>query len=406
MQREGLLIAEALGKIPLKDVNIRDVVSARRELKVLDRFIESKVIVINSERKVLYTNLEQGDRKVIGNLIQQNEKSDSKGFVIARIPVKNTNGSVKAHVILLTYDKDIKNIGGIFRRTQLLSIMIAGLTALVVGGLFGRSMTKPLAQLKAGMAKFSMMHPVKIQGINTGDEIEELAGSFNKMVEKLKSYDEQQKRFLQNTSHELKTPLMSIQGYAEAIKDGVVVGTDLEESLEIIIEESQRLKRVVEDLVFLTKLENAEDIYHYTHQEVGDLAQRAAKSLKSLADEKGVSINIYGDLKTMGNFDGDKLKRALINIIGNGLRYAEKQININIKNKDTFFEIIISDDGPGFKNGEEKKIFERFYKGELGLTGLGLAITKAIIEGHKGCLEAYNGTPNGAVFRITIPISY
>lgn len=195
---------------------------------------------------------------------------------------------------------------------------------------------------------------------------------------------------------------MSIQGYAEAIKDGVVKDEELEESLEIIITESQRLKKIVEELIFLTKLENVDDTFSYTNQEIGELMQKVIKSLRSLAIEKDISFKISGDLKYRGSFDGEKLQRAFFNILENGIRYAKSEISVDINNKGTYLEIEVSDDGPGFQVGEEKKVLERFYKGNGGVTGLGLAIAKAIIQGHRGTIEAYNGT-KGAVFRITLP---
>ncbi|MFZ7104831.1 MAG: ATP-binding protein [Peptococcaceae bacterium] len=405
LRQEGLLIAAALEKIPFQEANIREVISARRELKVLGRYIESRIIVLNNERRVLFTNLEPGDRQVLADLtLQDVGKRKLRGFVVEKVPVKDNHGGMKAQVILLTYVKDIINISGLFRRTQLLSLLIAAFVALVMGGVFGKSLTNPLALLMTSMTKFSLRSPFEMVEIKTADEIEELAGCFNKMAEKLKDHDEKQKRFLQNTSHELKTPLMSIQGYAEAIKDRVVEGKEMEESLEIIIEESQRLKKVVEELIFLTKLENTDDIFNYSIQEIGELARKAVQSLQALADAKGIVIHLKGDLTYCGRFDGDKLKQAFINIVENSLRYARSLINIEISRKDTYLEIIVSDDGPGFKEGEAAQVFERFYKGDQGVTGLGLAITRAIITGHGGSIAAFNGLSKGAVFRITIPI--
>ena len=180
------------------------------------------------------------------------------------------------------------------------------------------------------MIEFSLNKPQKQLLIKTGDEIEKLALCFHKLAEKLRNYDEYQKKFLQNTSHELKTPLMSIQGYAEAIKDGVVEGKEAEESLDIIIEESQRLKKVVEEIIYLTKLENADDTFELTYFKIGLLAEGVVKSLKALAAEKQIDVEIKGDLETGGYFDEGKLRRALINIIANCLRYAKRKVIIEI----------------------------------------------------------------------------
>jgi signal transduction histidine kinase len=197
---------------------------------------------------------------------------------------------------------------------------------------------------------------------------------------------------------------MSIQGYAEAIKDGVVEGKEMEESLAIIIEESQRLKKVVEEIIYLTKLENVEDIFNFEEGNIGEVIRKAIKSVKPLLDEKNIQINLKGNFDYLGKFDSEKIKRAFINILGNCVRYAKSTIIIEVTRAGNNLEIFIKDDGPGFKDGEEKRIFDRFYKGNKGGTGLGLAITKAIIEGHQGMIEAFNNSSYGAGFKIHLPL--
>jgi signal transduction histidine kinase len=196
---------------------------------------------------------------------------------------------------------------------------------------------------------------------------------------------------------------MSIQGYAEAIKDGVVEGAGMEESLNIIIQESKRLKNTVDEMIYLIKLDNVEETFSFDYTCIQDILSGAIRSVKALADAKGVRLLTEGDCSYKGNFDGEKLARAFINILGNSIRYAEKEIKISCKAYDSYFEVVIADDGIGFQNGEENKVFERFYKGENGGTGIGLAITKAIVEGHDGRINAFNVQPHGAAFRVMFP---
>jgi signal transduction histidine kinase len=253
------------------------------------------------------------------------------------------------------------------------------------------------------MNHFTVKGSISDIDISTGDEIEELAKCFNSMANNLKTYDDRQKAFLQNTSHELKTPLMSIQGYAEAIKDGVVQGAEVEPSLDIIIEESQRLKQVVEDIIYLTRLENFEDRFNFTRTNMKEIIAQAIQTIKPLMEEKNISINIGTGINFIGNFDKEKLIRAFINVLGNCTRYARSSILIQGKEIYGGVEIYIQDDGPGFKVGEADKIFDRFYKGDSGGTGLGLAIGQNIIVGHGGSIAAFNNNSGGAVFKIFIP---
>jgi signal transduction histidine kinase len=226
------------------------------------------------------------------------------------------------------------------------------------------------------------------------------------MAEKLRAGDRKQTDFLQNVSHELKTPLMAIQGNAEAIRDGIVREREAEESLDIIVAECQRLKSVVDELIFLSRLDHdqAADVFRCEPARIGDIADEALSGLRGLAEQRGVALVLSGDTDAEGRFDREKLKRAFINIVGNGLRYARSEIAIRAIRSGDAVEVLCEDDGKGFAPGEEERIFDRFYKGEQGGTGIGLAITKAIVEGHGGSIDAFQGPRGGAVIRMRLPL--
>jgi signal transduction histidine kinase len=402
LRTEAQAIANTLEKIPILEREIAPNLIAKREMRIVGQFIDSSVIVLNKDRKVIYTNLIGTDKKVLQTLSTGN-KLKLREYVEERVPIFTKNGEIKGYVFIFTKIEDLNKISRLMNRTQIMSLVVGGAFAVILGMVFQRSLTKPIRMLKHYMTNFSLRNSQPEPMIRTGDEIEELADGFSNMVQKLKKYDVQQKRFLQNTSHELKTPLMSIQGYAEAIKDGVVEGKDMEESLDVIIEESKRLKKIVDEMIYLIKLDNVEETFHFEIINIQEIIDQGVKSVKALGDARGISIILEGDCSYKGHFDKEKLTRAIINILSNGLRYAEKEITITCKKNENCLEIIIVDDGRGFQNNEENKVFERFYKGEKGGTGIGLAITKAIIVGHKGQIEAYNVIPKGAAFKITLP---
>jgi len=196
--------------------------------------------------------------------------------------------------------------------------------------------------------------------------------------------------------------VMSIQGYAEEIRDGVF--DDNDEALGVIVEESTRLKNIVEDLVFLSKLETMEDFYRFSFESMNDTIEKSVEKVNVLAIKKNVRINtmLYSDASI--NIDRDKFVQALINILGNCIRYAVSEVNITTSNDGEYFDIRVFDNGEGFEQKDLKNLFERFYKGKQGNTGLGLAITRVIIEKHNGTVEAGNRPEGGAEFRIRLPI--
>ncbi len=275
------------------------------------------------------------------------------------------------------------------------------LIAAGLGILSARSIAKPIIRLKIRAEQLAKRDFDSKVTIKTGDELEELGNTINKMAAELKEYDISQKRFLQNASHELKTPLMSIQGYAEGIKDGVFDNN--ETALNVIIEESSRLKLLVEDIIFLSKLETAEDFYMFANESVNEIIIKSLEKVDSISRKNNIDIIFKPDSDVRINADKDKLVQVFINVLGNCLRYARNKIEVSTIKTKSGVEIYIRDNGTGFEESETNNVFERFYKGQKGNTGLGLAISLVIVERHGGTIQAGNHPEGGAEYRISLP---
>ncbi len=235
------------------------------------------------------------------------------------------------------------------------------------------------------------------------DELSEFVGNINTMSEKLETYDKSQKTFLQNASHEFRTPLMSIQSYAEGIKYNVA---DSNEAAGIIIEESKRLTQLVENLLYLSRLDAIEENYCFEKLDFNELLRSCTERMNIIAGKNNIKINISVPEENINIIaDEEKLSRAISNVLSNCIRYAKSSIEIKSEVIDEkAVRVTISDDGPGFESNELPNIFDRFFKGPKGNFGLGLAITKNIVEKHKGKITAENSGA-GAVFHIDLPMA-
>ncbi|QYR22990.1 HAMP domain-containing protein [Paenibacillus sp. sptzw28] len=372
----------------------------RHQLRILGHAIDSKVIVFDNENRILYTNVGADEVQSIQKLDQQGNAD----YLIERRLIRSEEGATIGRILLAVQIKDVNDLNRLLRRAQLVSGIIGGTIALGMGALLGRSIARPIQSLAGGMRRFSPRKELPEIAVHSGDEIGELAESFIVMADKLRANDKMQTDFLQNASHELKTPLMAIQGNAEAIKDGIVREREAEESLDVIIAQCQRLKTVVDELIYLTRVDHQPDALRLEPAAIGEIIGEAAAGVRGLADQQGIAIMVTGDLNSAGAFDREKLKRALINIIGNGIRYAKTKVVVQAIARAGQLEIVCEDDGKGLSPGEEERIFDRFYKGEYGGTGIGLAITKAIVEAHGGSIAADSANPGvGAVIRIVLP---
>ena len=213
---------------------------------------------------------------------------------------------------------------------------------------------------------------------------------------------ERQQTFFQNASHELKTPLMAIQGYAEGIQAGV---TDTGSAAEVILEESDRMTELVDELLDISKIDMGRQQLTLSEMDIRELLYDSIRAVEPTAAAGGIAIvPDFPETPVIVNCDDTRLRRAITNILSNGIRYARSELRLTCRTDKRHVTIRIQDDGDGIAEEDLPHIFDRFYMGKSGKSGIGLALTKEIIHLHKGTIRAYNGG-SGAVFEISIPVS-
>ena len=213
---------------------------------------------------------------------------------------------------------------------------------------------------------------------------------------------ERQQTFFQNASHELKTPLMAIQGYAEGIQAGVM---DTGSAAEVILAESDRMTELVDELLDISKIDMGRQQLTLSEMDVRELLYDSIRAVEPAAAAGGITITPdFPETPVMVSCDDTRLRRAVTNILSNGVRYARSELRLTCRADKRYVTIRIQDDGDGIAEADLPHIFDRFYMGRSGKSGIGLALTKEIIHLHKGTIRAYNGD-GGAVFEISIPVS-
>ena len=333
------------------------------------------------------------------------EIDKTKYYVEQRPLISSLDQETLGYLVMLAKKEDLSVINALINRSVFLGFLIALFIASIISIFFERGIISPINKLKKNIASFSFTDDEIIwEEIKTKDELAEINQDFLKMAYKLKEYDKKQKEFFQNTSHELKTPLMSIQGYAEAIKDKVMDESMVDEGLDIIIDESKKLRDTVNSIVYLSKMENLMSEEKSIRINLWEAVEEIIIRLTLLAKEKNITFKNDIAHYIVVRTSDDRLDRVFSNILSNALRYAKSQISIESFEIETGHIIIkIQDDGRGFENNEELYIFDRFYKGKGGNTGLGLSIVKSIAESNGWGLKAYNADEGGAVVEIEIP---
>jgi len=230
-------------------------------------------------------------------------------------------------------------------------------------------------------------------------------------ITELRRADQIRHDFVANVSHELRTPLTAIRGYVEALTDGDADEHERGRFLEIIARHTQRMERLVKDLLRLARLDAGQETLDLIACDTRSLAETVSADLSPALDERRQTIEVAiapgaGTVRA----DPAKLHDALRNLVANAITYAPEQSTIHIAAERSGADVAISvsDEGPGIPDEDLSRVFERFYRVDKsrardpGGTGLGLAIVKHLVELHGGTVRADNGASGGARFTITI----
>ena len=228
-------------------------------------------------------------------------------------------------------------------------------------------------------------------------------------ITEVKKLENMRTEFVANVSHELKTPLTSIRGFAETLRD--VDDEDTKNKfLDIIDEEAERLTRLISDILLLSHIEQKQEFKHEPF-EVDRLIDDVVGLMRNIASKKNITIEVEGDKLPTITGDRDKFKQMLINLIDNGVKYSEIGDSVTVRKRisDKSFTIIIEDTGIGIDEEAIPRLFERFYRVDKarsrakGGTGLGLAIVKHIIISLNGSVKVESKVGVGTKFIITFP---
>ncbi len=325
-------------------------------------------------------------------------ESGNEKYVVSIIPIISSYTTQK--LVLLTPLDDLQEV----RESligRLISIFLIGIAvAVLLSHYLTTKLVTPLTKLRYQLKKIEKRQFDQMEAISATGEIKEVEKSVVEMANELNSFIQSQRQFFQNASHELKTPLMTIQGYAEGIKDGIFEGEEAERGLNVMVEEIYRLKKIINEIILLAKLDSEENIYKEEKIEMETFMEQIMARAVPIANERNVDITLKRVEQHTLTFDYEKMLQAIMNIVTNALRHATTKVELSVYEINKNVRIEVKDDGDGIDEELLTKLFHRFVKGENGETGLGLAIARAIVEKSGGTIFARNHADGGAVFCI------
>ena len=305
-----------------------------------------------------------------------------------------------------------------YRRQLALLIVGYVIVALLVAEALGRWLTRPLRKLETGAAALASDHSVRVEPEGPR-EIRALAEAFNQLARDIETstgvlYEEERRksRFVSDVSHELRTPLTAIRGAAETLLEEGVTEEDRRRFLSRIVNESDRLARLANDLLTLQRIEGATGELPLGPVDLRRVSALAVESLEHVASERGVAVTLSGSAPTVLG-DRDRLQQVIANLVDNATRMSPSggRVDVRLSEEGGRAVVVVSDQGPGIPTEDLPRLFDRFFRSEMSRTratggaGLGLAIVKAIVDGHGGEIEARNLPGGGAQFTMRFPAS-
>ena len=298
-----------------------------------------------------------------------------------------------------------------------MDILRAMLAALAAGALMvlaaSRYLTRPLKQMATAAERFARGDFTERVRVRAGrrDEIATLANAFNGMADDLERLEITRREFVANVSHELRSPLTSMQGFINGILDGTVPPDQREHYLGIVLDETRRLNKLITTLLDLSSIESGKAALSRRAFDVNEMILRVVARQEAELTRLNADVDIRFEHEScMVNADPDRIEQVVINLIANAIKYlGEKDGKLTLATSaaEGKVTVSVSDNGPGIAPEDLPHVFERFYMGDKAHTsgkgtGLGLAICKSIVEQHGQRIEALSTPGQGACFRFTL----
>ncbi len=401
----------------------KDVINA--ELEMISNLYEGRVMIIDSSLKVVRDTYDISEGKTIiseevikcfQGTDMSNYDSDH-GYIEMTTPIIDTsvnNGEIVG-VMLTSISNDaivamldILNRKSVILQNLVLVVILAMavILSVVLTRPFNR-VTKAISEVKAGYTDESISVPDYA-------ETAHIVEAFNQLLTRMRLLDNSRQEFVENVSHELKTPMAAIKVLADSLLAQREAPAELyREFLEDIVSEIDRENQIITDLLALVKMDKKAQELNIVSLNINDLAELILKRLRPLARKKDVEVVFESMRPVVAEVDEVKLTLIMTNLVENAIKYNREHgwVKVELDADHQFFTFRVSDSGLGIPEDALAHIYERFYRvdkshsREIGGTGLGLAITRGAVLMHRGAITVTSVEGEGSSFTVKIPLS-
>jgi len=305
----------------------------------------------------------------------------------------------------------MEQLGGFGRFSLILIVLLASvIIGTIISPILGRIALAPIRKVIAAINRLADGDFTTRLSVGGPPEIRELSNSFNRMAEELGSIELLRTDFINNFSHEFKTPIMSIKGFAEMLKYGDLTEEERNEYLDIVIKESNRLATLATNVLDLSKIEKQTILSDRQEFDLGEQLRRCILMLESKWVQKQLSLSVeIQDVKYIGN--EDLLGQVWLNLLDNAVKFTPEggDISILLEREAENAVFVIHDNGTGISEEAMSHIYEKFYQGDTSHAtagnGLGLTLAKKVIELHGGSIACRSTLCEGTEFTVLLPFA-
>ena len=399
------------------------------ELQILENYMESGVVLVNRDGKVVLTSpgfdgVLIGDDMMYEDLTQKVLHGEIVTHQMKKGEVFDTPMLVVGYPVTEGY------LAGIFMcrplpeieaslmemyQMSILSLFFVSLLGLIVSFLTAKHVALPLVMMNRAAKVIANGDFEQRVEIKSNDEVGELAQSFNHMAESLQAHEKVQKDFIANISHDLRSPLTSMNGFLTAMLDGTIPAEKQGKYLQIVLEETERLSRMTQGIVELSRAQSSAILLEESNFDINGLIRTNIDLLEPQLKEKRAIIRaIYDEEKTMVRGDEDKISRVLQNLLSNAVKFSPEggiiEVETTLLDKKKVL-ISVKDEGPGIGQEDQKYVFDRFFKSDTTRnedkvgSGIGLAIAKEFMLAHGENITVKSEEGKGTTFAFCLKLA-
>lgn len=401
VKEAGLIKSEYLGNLESETLTLDNLAA---HFQSIDTYLNIRVWIVNRDGEVI---ADSANPKIPANInvneldpsfLTENSVGENIIFqgvfyepMLSIIKRLDYNFQLRGYIVLFTPMSEIEKLATVYFDVINICFLVFFPVLLLIFLYIYYITANPMKHLMKAAMEYSggnYNYPLSIKGLS---EYRDLGAAISYMADELSKFDDYQKKFVANISHDFRSPLTSIKGYAEAILDGTIPHEMQDKYLNIILFETNRLNKLTSSLLELNSFETHGALLDILTFDINHIIKKTSESFEGACREKKITLNlVFSSKVTYVDADIGKIQQVMYNLIDNAIKFSHSNSKIKVSTEEKGEKVFISvkDYGIGIPRDSIKKIWDRFYKTDASRgkdkkgTGLGLSITKEIIQAH------------------------